>query len=159
MNQTPTETVAGRNFTAAQAGSFEALNAFSFPHPAFSREIEGKLFLKEALGLTGMEVSLNKLPPRAFVPFLHKHRQNEELYVFVRGQGEMLVDGEVVPVREGTVVRVAPDGARAWRNVSETEDLYYLVIQARSGTMPAGAISDGERLEGRPRFKKAAAGL
>lgn len=156
MNQMPKETQAGGNFSAAQTGSFEALNTFSFPHPAFTKEIEGKLFLKEALGLTGMEVSLNKLPPRAFVPFLHRHKENEELYVFVKGEGEMVVDGELIPVREGTCVRVGQAGARAWRNTSETQPLYYLVIQAKAGTMPGGTIHDGEPLEGRPRFKKRA---
>lgn len=153
MNQTLKETRSGKNYTAAQTGEFERLGQFTLPHPALPREVEGKLFLKEALGLTGMEVSLNKLPARTFVPFAHKHRQNEELYVFVRGRGEFMVDGEIIPVREGTVIRVAPEGARAWRNSSD-EDLYYLVIQARAGTMPVGSIHDGETLEGRPRWRK-----
>lgn len=156
MNQTPDETRGGKNYTAAQTGELAGLGRFTFPHPAFAKEVEGKLFLKEALGLTGMEVSLNRLPARTFVPFAHRHRLNEELYVFVKGRGEFMVDDEVVEVREGTVIRVAPDGARTWRNLSD-EDLYYLVIQARAGTMPTGAIHDGERLEGRPRWRKPAA--
>ena len=44
--------------------------------------------------------------------------------------------------QEGTALRVAPDGARTWRNNS-TEDLYYVVIQAKADTMKDGPIGDG----------------
>ena len=72
MNQTPEAGPKGENFTCAHAGALKDLGRFSVPHPLLPREIEGKLFLKEALGLTGLEVSLNRLPPRAFVPFAHR---------------------------------------------------------------------------------------
>ena len=36
--------------------------------------------LKEALGLSGCELSINELPANASVPFVHSHKQNEELY-------------------------------------------------------------------------------
>jgi len=154
MNQTPEDRLTGKNYTAAQAGPFEELGRFAFPHPRLQKEVEGKLFLKEALDLTSMEVSLNKIPPRVFVPFLHKHKENEELYIFGKGTGRMLVDGEAIPVRPGTVVRVAPEGERAWRNDSETEELHYIVIQARAGSMPVHTIEDGQRIEGHPRWPK-----
>lgn len=153
MNQTPPEIKKGANYSAAQTGPLEKLGTYSFKHPLAAKDIEGKLFLKEALGMTGMEVSLNKLPARAFVPFFHKHRENEELYVFVKGRGEFMVDGEIIPVSEGTVIHVAPGGSRTWRNHSQ-EDLYYLVIQAKAGTMPAGTIEDGELLPDRVRWRK-----
>ena len=63
--------------------------------------------------------------------------------MFGSGHGEFLVDGEAFEVREGSTVRVAPGGARCWRNPSETEDLVYLVIQAKAGTMKAGQVADG----------------
>ena len=34
----------------------------------------------EKLGLTGAEVSINQLPAGAGVPFVHAHRNNEEIY-------------------------------------------------------------------------------
>jgi mannose-6-phosphate isomerase-like protein (cupin superfamily) len=145
----------GAHYAAAEAGPLADLGRYSSPHPLRPQGVEGKVFLKEALGLTGMEVSLNKLPARAFVPWYHKHRLNEELYVFIKGRGEFAVDDEIIPVMEGTVIRVAPEAKRAWRNDSD-EDLYYLVIQARAGTMDAGAISDGEFVEGRVRWRKRA---
>ena len=41
---------------------------------------EARAELHEALGLTGAEVSINQLPAGAGVPFVHAHKQNEEIY-------------------------------------------------------------------------------
>jgi hypothetical protein len=50
-------------------------------------------------------------------------------------------------VREGTVIRVAPEGVRAWRNHS-TEDLFYICIQAKAGSVEGGTTSDGQGAPG-----------
>ena len=144
----------GRSFASFDAGALESWEEHSFLHPRLGKEIKGKLFLKGLLGLTGMEISLNKLPPRTFVPFSHRHRENEEVYIFVKGRGRFMVDGSVIEVQAGTVIRVSPDGARTWRNDSD-EDLYYVVVQARAGTIGEGAVADGVPLEERPRWRKA----
>ena len=36
--------------------------------------------LHDQLGLTGAEVSINILPAGASVPFVHSHKENEEIY-------------------------------------------------------------------------------
>lgn len=153
MSETPSKGPQGANFSVAEAGPSSQWGKFHFPHPS-GFDVEGKVFLKETLALTGMEVSLNRLKPRAFVPFLHKHTLNEELYYFIAGQGEMVVDGTAFPVKAGSSVRVAPAGERSWRNPSETDDLVYLVIQARAGTMTGSTVSDGVKVDGRPRYPK-----
>jgi len=142
----------GRNYSVGEAGAWAELRSHNFNHPLIGK-VPGKLFLKEPLRLTGMEVSLGVLPAGRGTPFLHAHRQNEELYIFVKGQGQLVVDGEVLEVREGTVVRVAPDGARAWRNNS-SEDLHYIVVQAKEGTLANGTITDGVEVAGAPRWKE-----
>jgi mannose-6-phosphate isomerase-like protein (cupin superfamily) len=86
----------------------------------------------------------------SILQFLHAHRENEELYIFVSGRGQMIVDEAVLEVREGTVVRVAPAGARAWRNTG-TEELH-IVVQAKAGTMKEGATSDGYSVNGAPKW-------
>lgn len=107
---------------------------------------KGKLFLKEILGLTGMEVSVNHMEVGQEVPFYHQHKHNEELYLFLRGEGEMMLDGEVHPVNKGSAVRVAPDCVRTWRNVGN-EALCYIVIQAPEGKLETWTGTDGIRLE------------
>lgn len=143
MSALQLEVVSNKNYSVAQAGALEELHNFQFFHPlGKGRGFPGKLFLKQPLGMTGMEVSLNKLPAGHSVPFYHQHREHEELYIFLKGSGQFLVDGQVIDVKEGTVIRVAPDGVRTWRNQSQ-EDLYYIVIQARHDSLRGSDIEDG----------------
>jgi len=45
-------------------------------------------------------------------------------------------------VKEGTVIRVAPEGVRTWRNNS-SEGLYFIVIQSKADSYSGKEISDG----------------
>ncbi len=143
----------GATWSAAHLGRLAQVDGYSLTLSQFPKPIRGKVFLKALLGLTGMEVSVTKLPARpagAAIPFLHRHRAHEELYVFTGGRGQMLVDGSVIDVEEGSVVRVAPGGARTIRALPG-EELEYLCIQARQDSMPdAEAADDGEPLEEKP---------
>lgn len=130
------------NFTVFEAGAPSDWLRGEFPHPAFSRPVRGKLFLAERLGLTGMEVSLNSLPPNVAVPFLHAHHEHEELYLFLSGHGELQVDGQVTKVGPGSAIRVAPAGKRTWRNTGDAP-LVYVVIQAKEGSVAGSTINDG----------------
>jgi len=142
--QIPTQS--GTHYTAADFGPWELMHEHVIN--IAGNQIPGKVFLKETLNFTGMEVSLGKIPAGLGVPWSHKHKENEETYIFVKGQGQFLIDGEVLNVQEGTVVRVAPDGVRAWRNNS-TEDLHYIVIQAKAHSLGGYTITDGEIVEPR----------
>ena len=42
--------------------------------------------LHDALSLTGAEISINSLPAGAGVPFVHFHKNNEEIYAVFRGR-------------------------------------------------------------------------
>ncbi|HEY9637723.1 MAG TPA: cupin domain-containing protein [Coleofasciculaceae cyanobacterium] len=148
MAQTSLEPRIGENFAVVDLGSFSDLDQFTFNLPQLNFKVEGKLFLKQLLNLTSAEISINKLAPRQSVPFYHKHGLNEEIYIFIQGNGEFQVDGSVFPVSEGTVVRVDCDGERCWRNNSD-EDLYWLVIQARAGSYQGGTSEDGIGVEKR----------
>jgi mannose-6-phosphate isomerase-like protein (cupin superfamily) len=132
----------GKNFSAAHAGKFANLGEYSFEHPLKKRPVSGKFFLKDHIELTGMQVSLSKLPAGAAIPFYHKHKQNEELYIFVGGKGQMQVDGEVIDVEEGTCVRIAPSGERTIRNTSD-HDLFYICIQAKENSLSQDTFDDG----------------
>ena len=83
------------------------------------------------------------------MPFLHTHEQNEELYIFLAGEGEMLLDGEKVDVSAGSVVRVDPQAVRCWRNTGTT-DLVHIVIQSKAGSLEQWTAVDGAMLEEQP---------
>lgn len=147
-----TKIKSGPHFTAADLGPLSQLDQYTFKHPALPRETDGKLFLNKLLGLTSSEISINKLPPRTSMPFYHTHRLNEEIYIFLKGAGEFQIDGRVLPISEGTVIRVSQEGERCWRNTSETEDLYYVVVQARAGTYEGHTVADGVGVQKRVRW-------
>jgi len=133
----------GSNFKAAHVGSFKELDKYSYTLPSLKITTSGKLFLNELLGITSSEISLNKLPPAKSIPFYHKHQKNEEVYIFLSGEGEFQIDDHIFPVGEGTVVCVHPEGERTWRNKSKSEDLIYIVVQAPEGQIEAIETNDG----------------
>ena len=57
--------------------------------------------LHDKLGLTGAEVSINNLPAGSGVPFVHSHKQNEEIYVVLSGKGKAVIEGETVALAAG----------------------------------------------------------
>lgn len=139
------ETRTGANFAAADVGPWEALAQYRFEHPRLG-SVRGKRFLKELLGLTAMEASVGVMPAGVGLPFLHKHRDSEELYLIVKGSGQFQIDGQTLDVREGSVIRVSPDGARTWRS-SSTEPMVYICIQAKKDSFKAVGIEDGVPLK------------
>lgn len=143
--------VRGANFTCVHAGAMAEWSGFKMEPPDVPRPSKGKFFLRDLLGSAGMEMSLNVLPPGKGIPFLHKHKANEEVYVVVGGRGQFVVDGQSFDVREGSVVRVSPAGARAWRNNSELP-LYFLCIQYRADGLIEGRTHDGQGVEGKPQW-------
>jgi mannose-6-phosphate isomerase-like protein (cupin superfamily) len=136
------KTLRGANFAAAHTGPFAQLDSYKLEVPALKRKVDGKLFLRELLGMTGMQISMNKLRAGASVPFYHQHKDNEETYIFVRGRGQMQVDGQVIDVEEGSVVRISTKGLRCLRNNS-TEDLNFICIQARENSLAQDTFEDG----------------
>lgn len=136
----------GKNYSYSNTGALSDLHNRVFHITDGDEGIPGKLFLHEPLELSAMEVSLNKLPAGAGMPFYHTHTEQEELYVFVGGKGQFQIDNDIFDVTEGSVVCVRPEGVRTWRNNS-TEDLYYVVIQAKSGSLSGGTIHDGTVLD------------
>ncbi len=147
----PDEVRRGPNYSAVKLGAAGDWTRYAVRHPALATTLHGKVFLKALLGLTGTEISCGVIPKRGGGAFLHAHRENEEVYVFVSGRGQMQVDGEVIDVSEGCVVRVAPAGARAWRNTAD-EPLVYLVIQAKEGSLTQWTATDGVGIEGAPNW-------
>src|SRR5262245_14223862 len=141
--------VRGTNFSCFHAGPKEGWTQFRLEPPAVPMPARGKLFLQGLLGSEGLEVSLNVVPPGKGIPFLHRHRQNDEGYVVVGGRGQFLVDGERIDVREGSVLRIGPEAGRAWRNSSDAP-LYFLCIQYRADSVIQGGPLDGQKVEGKP---------
>jgi len=137
----------GPNFALAHLGAFAELGRYAIDHPLAEQAIAGKVFLKKLLGLTGMEISFGTMPPRTTIPFFHKHQQNEEVYIFLSGAGEFRVDERIEPIREGSVVKITPEGVRSFRNTCDVP-MHYIVIQAQQGSLKQWTGTDGVGVPG-----------
>lgn len=102
---------------------------------------EARVELHDALGLTGAEVSINTLPAGVGVPFVHSHKQNEEIYGIISGKGNISLDGEVVDLQAGDWLRVAP-GVKRQLSASADEGITYICIQAKEGSLEGYTMSD-----------------
>lgn len=59
------------------------------------------------------------------------------------------MDGETIDVEEGSILRMNPQAARAYRNNSD-EPLYFLCLQYRADSVIQGGTLDGRKVEGKP---------
>ena len=92
--------------------------------------------------LGGADFSLQVFAPGTEGGFYHTHKEHEELYFFLSGEGEYQVDGTNIPVKEGSVVRVSPAGKRAVRNTGSTP-LTMLCVQYRAAAPGSVTPADG----------------
>lgn len=129
----------GKHYTCNEIGPLASLDQHNF------KGIPGKLFIGGNLGLTGCEVSINKLPAGKGMPFVHAHHKNEELYIVLGGNGTFYVDGKEFLLKEGYLIRVAPNGERALS--AGSEDLYFICIQAEAGSLTQATLEDGYRVD------------
>jgi len=111
-----------------------------------------RVTLKEKLDLTGAEISANRLPAGAEIPFAHSHKRNEEIYIFTSGKGQILLDGTKLPVKEGTAVRVSPSCVRSIR-ADNSSGLSYFCIQVDAGSLVQATQDDGIISEEKPDWK------
>ena len=86
--------------------------------------------LHDKLGLTGAEVSINTLPAGAGVPFVHAHKQNEEIYGILTGEGKAVIDGEEITLTAGDWLRVAPAAKRQFSAAADSA-ISYVCIQVK----------------------------
>ena len=137
----------GDNYTALEIGDLDELNNYSFQQPNNKHTIQGKLFLGKLLNTTGIEISFQELQANTSVPFLHSHKNNEEVYICIKGKGQFQIDSELIDIKEGSIIRVSKEGKRTWRNNSD-KPLILIVIQAKANTLKDYFTADGFLVKG-----------
>ena len=95
-------------------------------------------FGRKHLDSRDLGVSLFRYEPNLRTAMAHSHREQEEAYVVVAGSGRVLLDDQVLKLRQWDVVRVAPEVVRAFEAGPDGLD-----IVAVGGPKPEGG--DGVR--------------
>ena len=84
--------------------------------------VEGR-FGRKYLDSRDLGVSHFRYAPNLRSPMAHSHREQEEAYVVVAGSGRLLLDDEVLELRQWDVVRVAPEVVRCFEAGPEGLDV------------------------------------
>ena len=103
-------------------------------HSDVSTTKENRIELHEKLSLTGAEISLNELPAGANVPFVHSHKENEEIYGILSGNGKTIIDGEEISLSTGDWLKIAPAAKRQFF-ASDISGITYICIQIKENSL------------------------
>lgn len=104
-------------------------------------EQDARVELHDKLSLTGAEISINNLPAGASVPFVHAHKNNEEIYAVVSGKGKAVIDTETVEVEAGDWIRISPKAKRQFFAADDTA-ISYICIQVKENSLESYTIDD-----------------
>jgi mannose-6-phosphate isomerase-like protein (cupin superfamily) len=83
------------------------------PNFGLAPHIEARM-ARVPLELENSGVSYQRLAPNFRVPFGHKYKRQEELYILVNGSARMKLDDELVELRQWDAVRVPKDTMRSF---------------------------------------------
>lgn len=90
--------------------------------------------LHDLLALTGAEISVNHLPAGTGVPFVHAHKNNEEIYAVLAGSGKAVLDGETVELTAGDWIRISPAVKRQFSAAADSA-ISFICIQVKENSL------------------------
>lgn len=83
------------------------------PNFGLSPDLEARM-ARVPLELEGFGVSYQRIAPNYRVPFAHRHKQQEEVYVVTDGGGRANLEGEIVELKKWDALRVPKDTMRGF---------------------------------------------
>lgn len=102
---------------------------------------EGRTELHEKLSLTGAEVSVNQLPAGAGIPFIHSHKNNEEIYGILSGKGKAVIDDQEVGLAAGDWLKISPAAKRQFF-AADDSGITYICIQVKENSLESFTADD-----------------
>jgi uncharacterized cupin superfamily protein len=122
-------------------------------------KVKEKEFMSRPMGCKGVGFSFVRCKPGEGATYLHRHKVQEEVFVALKGDGTIILDGKRIKMPEGTIVRVGPRVWRALGNDSKKDVLYMVLGAVPPKGFPLGGrtlLSDGIPNRNKvPRWKKA----
>ncbi|MGE5220320.1 MAG: cupin domain-containing protein [Chloroflexota bacterium] len=92
-------------------------------------KVKEKEFLSRPMGCKGIGFSFVRCKPGQGATYVHRHKVQEEVFIALKGDGTIILDGRRIKMPEGTVVRV---GQKVWRALGNDskKDVVFLVLGA-----------------------------
>lgn len=122
-------------------------------------KVKEKEFLSRPMGCKGVGFSVVRCKPGQGATYVHRHRVQEEVFIALKGDGTIILDGKRIKMPEGTVVRVGPKVWRALGNDSKRDVVFMVLGAIPPKGFPLGGrtlLGDGIPNRNRvPRWKKA----
>ena len=109
------------------------------PRFGMPAELEAR-FARMALGGESLGLSHMKLAPGFRIPFGHKHAEQEEVYVVVRGSARIKVEDEIVELAEWDAIRFDKNTMRAVE--AGPDGVEYLAFGAGEDPRDAEIVQD-----------------
>ena len=103
-------------------------------------KVREKEFLSRPMGCKGIGFSFVRCKPGEGATYVHRHKVQEEVFIALKGDGTIILDGKRIKMPEGTIVRVGPTVWRALGNDSKS-DVVFMVL----GAVPPKNFSLGGR--------------
>ena len=122
-------------------------------------KVKEKEFLSRPMGCKGIGFSFVRCKPGEGATYLHRHKVQEEVFIALKGDGTIILDGKRIKMPEGTIVRVGPTVWRALGNDSKSDVVFMVLGAVPPKNFPLGGrtlLGDGIPNRRKvPRWKKA----
>ena len=122
-------------------------------------KVTEKEFLSRPMGCKGIGFSFVRCKPGEGATYVHRHKVQEEVFIALRGDGTIILDGKRIKMPEGTIVRVGPTVWRALGNDSKSDVVFMVLGAVPPKNFPLGGrtlLGDGIPNRRKvPRWKKA----
>lgn len=122
-------------------------------------KVKEKEFLSRPMGCKGIGFSFVRCKPGEGATYVHRHKVQEEVFIVLKGDGTIILDGKRIKMPEGTIVRVGPTVWRALGNDSKSDVVFMVLGAVPPKNFPLGGrtlLGDGIPNRRKvPRWKKA----
>ena len=122
-------------------------------------EVKEKEFLSRPMGCKGIGFSFVRCKPGEGATYVHRHKVQEEVFIALKGEGTIILDGKRIKMPQGTIVRVGPTVWRALGNDSKRDAVFMVLGAIPPKKFPLGGrtlLGDGiPNRKKIPRWKKA----
>ena len=75
------------------------------------------------------------------MPFVHSHKQNEEIYAILEGTGVAVIDGKSIDLKAGDWLRISPSAKRRFF-ASDKTAIKYICIQVKENSLENYTMTD-----------------